>query len=42
MNIGYEVKRTLEWDPVKEKFKNDSEADLLLKPMFREGWSLKS
>ncbi|MEY3432876.1 MAG: hypothetical protein RL131_812 [Bacteroidota bacterium] len=41
MNIGYELNRTLEWDPVKEKFKNDAQADTLLKPMFREGWSLK-
>jgi hypothetical protein len=30
----------LEWDPQQEKFKNDAEANALLKPMFREGWAL--
>jgi hypothetical protein len=39
-NIAYALGRPLGWDPVKEKFVNDTEADALLKPMFREGWSL--
>jgi predicted dehydrogenase len=39
-NIAYQLGRTLEWDPAKEKFKKDAEADALLKPMFREGWDL--
>jgi predicted dehydrogenase len=37
-NIAYEMKRPLEWDPKQEKFKNDTEANQLLKPVFREGW----
>jgi predicted dehydrogenase len=39
-NIAYALRRTLEWNPSKEKFKNDKEADALLKPNFREGWKL--
>lgn len=39
-NIAYQMKRPLQWDPTKEKFKNDTEANTLLKPMFREGWKL--
>jgi predicted dehydrogenase len=41
-NIAYQLGRTLEWDPAKEKFKKDAEADALLKPMFREGWDLSA
>ncbi|MFN6373692.1 MAG: Gfo/Idh/MocA family protein [Chitinophagia bacterium] len=41
-NIAYQLGRTLEWDPAKEKFKKDAAADALLKPMFREGWDLNS
>jgi predicted dehydrogenase len=39
-NIAYWLNRPLDWDPVKEKFSNDNEANSMLKPMFREGWSL--
>ena len=39
-NIAYWLNRPLDWDPVKEKFSNDTEANSMLKPMFREGWSL--
>jgi hypothetical protein len=34
------MKRPLRWDPTKEKFNNDAEANALLKPMFREGWKI--
>ena len=39
-NIAYWLNRPLEWDPKNEKFKNDAEANAMLKPMFREGWKL--
>jgi len=39
-NIAYWLGRPLDWDPKKEMFKNDAEANAMLKPMFREGWSL--
>ncbi len=40
-NIAYQLKRPLRWDPKKEKFKNDAEADALLgRPMLNE-WAIK-
>lgn len=40
-NIAYQVKRRLEWDPKKEMFKNDKEANALLgRPMLNE-WGIK-
>ena len=40
-NIVYQLKRPLRWDPKKEKFKNDAEADALLgRPMLNE-WAIK-
>lgn len=40
-NIAYQVKRRLEWDPKKETFKNDKEANALLgRPMLNE-WGIK-
>ncbi len=39
-NIAYQLNRPLNWDPKKEVFKNDKEADKLLQPRFREGWKL--
>jgi predicted dehydrogenase len=39
-NIAYALRRPLEWNPAKEKFKNDKEANALLAPNFREGWKL--
>ncbi len=40
-NIAYEVKRPLKWDPKKEKFKDDAEANALLgRPMLNE-WAIK-
>jgi hypothetical protein len=40
-NIAYQVKRPLKWDPEKEKFKDDGEANALLgRPMLNE-WAIK-
>jgi hypothetical protein len=39
-NIAYALRRPLDWNPAKEKFKDDREANALLKPNFREGWKL--
>ena len=40
-NIAYQLKRKLQWDPVKEQFKNDAEANALLgRPMLNE-WAIK-
>lgn len=40
-NIAYQLKRPLEWNPGKERFKNDAEANALLKrPMLNE-WGIK-
>jgi predicted dehydrogenase len=41
-NIAYWLERPLDWDPKKEVFRNDAEANNLTKPMFREGWVLPS
>jgi hypothetical protein len=37
-NIAYQLGRPLTWNPEKEKFKQDKEANELLLPRFREGW----
>jgi predicted dehydrogenase len=40
-NIAYQLKRRLQWDPAKELFKNDPEANALLgRPMLNE-WAIK-
>ena len=40
-NIAYQLKRRLKWNPKKEKFKNDAEANALLgRPMLNE-WAIK-
>ncbi|HUS00079.1 MAG TPA: Gfo/Idh/MocA family oxidoreductase [Chitinophagaceae bacterium] len=40
-NIAYELKRPLKWNPKKEKFKDDAEANALLgRPMLNE-WGIK-
>lgn len=40
-NIAYQLKRSLQWDPVKELFTNDEEANALLgRPMLNE-WAIK-
>ena len=39
-NIAYWLKRPLEWDPKKEQFKNDAEANSLVKATIRGDWKL--
>ena len=39
-NIAYWVNRPLQWDPVKEKFKGDKEANAMLKAPLRGDWKL--
>ena len=40
-NIAYQLKRPLKWNPEKEKFKDDVEANALLgRPMLNE-WAIK-
>jgi len=40
-NIAYQLNRSLKWDPVKELFTNDEEANSLLgRPMLNE-WAIK-
>lgn len=39
-NIAYWLNRPLEWDPAKEKFKNDEAANKLLKTSLRNSWKL--
>jgi len=39
-NIAYRLRRTLEWDPVIEKFINDEEANQLLTKDYREPYTL--
>jgi len=39
-NIAYELKRPLRWDPKKEKFKKDSEANTKLSRPLRKEWDI--
>jgi hypothetical protein len=39
-NIAYELKRPLKWDPVKEEFPSDEEANRFLDRAKREPWTL--
>jgi predicted dehydrogenase len=39
-NIAYWLRRPLDWDPKMEHFKNDAEANALLKPKLRGSWKL--
>lgn len=39
-NIGYALRRPLTWDPTKEEFPSDSEANKLLEEVVREPWKL--
>lgn len=41
-NIAYWLKRPLEWDPRREQFRNDAEANVLVKASIRAPWTLKS
>ena len=38
--IGYDLRRTLNWDPVKERFVNDDDANKLLSRPMRDPWKL--
>ena len=40
-NIGYELKRPLRWDPVKEEFVNDAEANKLRSCYLRKPWTMQ-
>ncbi|MDR2039952.1 MAG: Gfo/Idh/MocA family oxidoreductase [Bacteroidales bacterium] len=40
-NICYELQRPLKWDPVKEEFVNDSEANKLRSGYLRKPWTMK-
>ena len=40
-NIGYELQRPLFWNPAKEEFVNDAEANKLRSDFVRKPWSLK-
>jgi predicted dehydrogenase len=39
-NIAYELNRPLKWDPKKEEFKNDKEANKLLSRKMRKEWEV--
>jgi len=39
-NIGYELQRPLKWDPVKEEFVNDAEANKLRSGFVRSPWKM--
>ena len=41
-NISYWLKRPLEWNPRKEKFKSDKVANTLLEAQMRDPWSLST
>lgn len=40
-HISMKLKRKLQWDPKKEKFKNDAEANKMLSRMQRKGYEVK-
>ena len=40
-SIAYELNRPLKWDPVKEEFVNDAEADKLRSGYLRKPWEMK-
>jgi hypothetical protein len=40
-NITYWLNRPLQWDPVHESFKNDAQANALVKANIRGNWKLK-
>jgi len=39
-NIGYWLRKPLDWDPVKEQFTNSAEGNLLVKANIRDKWKL--
>lgn len=40
-NIAYELKRSLKWDPEKEEFPGDAQANAMLSRPMRKEWSIK-
>ncbi|GAB3898080.1 Gfo/Idh/MocA family oxidoreductase [Larkinella knui] len=40
-NIAYELKRPLRWDPKKESFKKDKDANALLERSLKDEWAIK-
>ncbi|MEO6734078.1 MAG: Gfo/Idh/MocA family oxidoreductase [Ferruginibacter sp.] len=40
-NIAYQLQRPLKWDPVKEQFKNDAQANALLGRPMKNKWGIK-
>ncbi len=40
VNICYQLDRPLKWDPVKEVFIGDADANRLINPIMREPWRL--
>jgi hypothetical protein len=38
--VAYRLGKKLEWDPVALKAKNCPEAEALIRPKYREGWTL--
>ena len=38
--VAYRVGKKLDWDPVTLKATNCPEADRLIRPTYREGWTL--
>ena len=40
-NIAYQLNRSLQWDPVKELFTNDAEANALLGRQMLNEWAIK-
>jgi predicted dehydrogenase len=39
-NLGYQLRRPLRWDPVKERFENDDEANALVSQAMRAPWAI--
>jgi hypothetical protein len=40
-NLGYQLRRALTWDPVKERFVDDEEANKLVAREMRKPWKLE-
>src|SRR5207247_873801 len=40
-NLGYQLRRTLKWDPLKERFVDDEEANKLVARAMRKPWKLE-
>jgi hypothetical protein len=40
-NIGYELNRPLKWNPAKEEFENDADANKMRQGYLRKPWTMK-